>query len=287
VNPLVRTFLKRFVIALAVVAAGSWLLVWGPYSRARQTVLSEIERREANRDTRLETKNLIEGITSPSAVPLRERDAWKSYANTLKQISDKIGESELILPKKLPSVPLTPTPALRALVNDVNEIITDPNFGQRYKRASEAFKKADQLVAYHAATISALTNLMEYDPALDFQSFNLGSEDTRDRLNRAKEGLAKTKKELEESESLYSDSTISLVVESVISLQKERDTFEQSGDKNRWIREFQRTQSAIVANRSTFWAKEKDATVNELKAAEVERAEILKIWIEIRDTFDL
>jgi hypothetical protein len=287
VNPLVRTFLKRFVIALAVVAAGSWLLVWGPYSRARQTVLSEIARREANRDTRVETQNLIEGITSPSAVPLRERDAWKSYANTLKQISDKIGSSELILPKKLPPVPLTPTPALRALVNDVNEIITDPNFGQRYKRASEAFKKADQLVAYHAATIFALTNLMEYDPVLDFQSFNIVSEDTKERLDRAKDGLEKTKKKLGEATPIYTDSALPSVIESVENLQKERDFLEQNGDKNRWIREFQRTQSAIVGNRDTFWVKEKNATLNELKAAEVERAEILKIWIEIRDTFDL
>lgn len=287
VSSLAKTFLIRFTIALGVVAAGSWLLVWGPYSRARETVLSEITRREANRDTRSYAQDRIEGIAPPSNIPLRQRDAWKSYANTINQISDKISATELILPKKLPAVPFTPMPALRALVKDVNSRITDPNFGQRYKRASEAFKRTDQLLSYHAATVSALANLLEYDPAVDFKQFDIGSEDTQKRLDLAKEGLDRTKKELEEAVPLYSNPSLSEVMESVDHLQQELTLLEQKGDKNRWIREVGRAQSAIVANRDSFWTKERASVIGELKAAEAERAEILNRWIEIRDTFDL
>jgi hypothetical protein len=168
-----KQFLPRLVVSLLVIGAATVYFIWQPYARARQVLLSEIERREANRTARLATQRAIKETPSPSSITVQAPGLVKSHAANIQKIADDAQSTQLIAPPRLPPVKRTPIPGLRALVAAVNQIIDDPLFGSRYHRTGEYLEHASSLLTYHAGIMAALANVLEYNPSIDFADFDI------------------------------------------------------------------------------------------------------------------
>lgn len=277
---LLKAFFLRFAIALISVSLVTLYFIWQPYLSARKLADGQRHDVEKTQQALTAARKTLDGLISPSDLPLQDPRTARAYADDASKASEAVSVATLDLPASLRTVPFQR--AGSKLIRQVNQILSDPATGKSYTEAGAALKTADMLLTYHAAMSLAVANVLDYNPTMDFQQFDLNSEDTRGRIAAAQDGLRKTSERVEEARKLYDDPTSEEIVRSIQVVQQELDLLEKSGDLGRFSSEFKKQQEIIRANRAAFWLVESKNIIAQLSEAVANLGKVSERWSSIR-----
>lgn len=276
---LLRLFGKRFIVSLAVATSLALLLVRWSYLRARDTAAQQTEQTAQAEQTIVKAHRALEGLPKIETLKTQEISTFRGYADNLKSASDSVSPLSLR--------PLSPGPLPKygnvaiEYVDRVNRLAGDPQIKNTYEQAEAVMAELDKLLTYHAAMMKAVANVLDYNPSVDFQRFDLADEETKQRLELAKNGLERVMAQVEEAAKLYEDPGIEEIKISIRSLQAERDLLTQTGDLERWKMRFKEEQVKTLNNRVFFWHDKSKTLVSELTSIRKELVDLSQRWAAV------
>lgn len=263
----------RAIICLAVLAVAVALLFWLPSHNAKSLIKIQLKQTDSALSKLGEAQNLLNTLPVLNQVQTQQVGSIKSYADQAQKSAGSFNRLNFKNPGTVSSLFGT-----GQLVKDTNQAVGETNANNGYMVASQDIALADKIFDYHAAVSQALVNALEYNPKDDTKNFNLNSDDTKQRLEAARQGLVKTDDKLLQAKKIYNDPTIDEVTALISRLRYARFQLSQNGDVNAWISRVDDSQSRIVDNRTKFWSAESKKLAKKLQADAVELRKTQTAW---------
>jgi hypothetical protein len=272
--------MKRW-LGLTILRAAAVLLVAGvvilvialrPAQQSKELAKKQLEATSAAIDKLNEAEKVLKNQPLIDKVTPGQQGNFSAYAADISKGSASYHGLTLIVPGRINNVKDS---------SRVNDLISRIDSQETYADVTQDIYKADKLLAYQTAVCQALVQLLEYNAADDVRSFDLKSQDTQTRLNLARDGLAKAAKQLRAAQSLYSDSSLDGVLDSIASLQASRSALAKNGDTKAWVMSVSEQQQNIIKNRADFWRSASTELTSKLAADRRSLQDIQELWKKI------
>lgn len=155
-----------------------------------------------------------------------------------------------------------------------NKIVSDTGFTSAANASTGALERTAGLLGYHQGVMSALRNVMEYDPRQDLSGSD--AEMLLASIRAAGVGIGRTVEKLE-TQTFPGDPGLQPVISNLKQIETVRYAYEMALEDGRlkgseysaFISAIDNAQSAIIRNRHEFWQPAKGAYVSALKNARV------------------
>ncbi len=280
-----KSWLALTVARLLVVAVISilaiWLMIWRPANDAHHTITQQKNLYVQASSSTQEASSLIGGLPDIEGIGLRQPGNFASYSNDCIYRNNKIAKIsvEQRQPHKILALDH------QKIVHDVNSNLGQSNVNA-LASAQAAVNHGKELLTYHCKIMTALVNILEYDPTRDMQGFQSGSEDANKRLQLAQKGLDKAAASLSSQKGNHQDAGFLALQQQISLIQSARNRLAQDGNTEAWIDNFVQSQVVIAGNRQLFWRKNLDNVHMELHQAEERLAKRITTWSNIANKYN-
>jgi hypothetical protein len=272
----------RAIICLLVLAAAVAFLFWLPSHTARSLIKTQLEQADSAISKLNEAQNLLDTLPVLNQVQTQQVGSIKAYAVQAQKSANSFNQLNINNPSTVSSLIGT-----GQLVKDANQAVYKTNVNNSYRAASQDIALADKIFDYHAAVSEALVNVLEYNPKDDIKNFIFNSDDTKQRLEAARQGLVKTDDKLLQAKRIYNEPSIDEVTALISRLRYARYQLSQNGDTAAWISRVDDSQSRIVNNRTNFWSAESKKLAKKLQADATELRKTQAAWKNLAAEYNI
>lgn len=249
-----RHFLIRLLISFLLVGAIFYIFFLQPRQAVDGTISNHVKDVQAFDQSLQLARERLKDLESPASVKVGARGA-RDYANKLNEAKGAFSADQPKIPAPIKNDPKNDK------VKSFNSVILDPNYRKAIVEAGFDLKADQAFLTHQAATMLALANLLEYNPAADLSLTN--PEAITEHLNAAQGGLQTTVDRLAAVPEYQNDTLLTELNDLVNQAQTARDQL--SGQisqpqyvvqKQEFIKKIADVQSGIIKNRAQFWSNE-------------------------------
>lgn len=275
----------RLIIAAMVCVLIIWLGAYIPSGRAKTIINKQYTQSVKAQASLSDAAKSLADLPAIKDVPVQRSGSFINFAGAVSQSSQKLNGVTYSYdqPDKVLALPIGTS---RNSVQDVNSTINGIN-KQNLDNARRHLDEAKRLLKYNAGVSRALVNLLEYDPAADTAGFSLGTDDTSQRLQLAKDGLSKTLKSLRSQKGKYDDPALAAVIAQVQKLQSARDKLAAGGSIADWTGSVESAQINIISNRQAFWQEKSSVIKPLLNDDGAYFGKLARLWLELKLKYDI
>jgi chromosome segregation ATPase len=270
---MIRYVAIRFVASLIVVGALLFLFVWLPDYRALQRIHSHVSGVSATRVALSNEQQQLAALPEPSTIVVQKPQAASAYAAQLDSAASTADQ-------QVPKIPST----YHLLTDDeqvvhFNEVAQTAKYKSALAEATAALTQDRALLNHQKGAITALANLIGYDPTEDLVSQHSSAVVTQ-HLQETVGGLEKTLERLGSVPS-YPDKTLTQISGPIHDLQNSAESLSKeaapSADQlSNFAGQVASVQQQILQNRTSFWQTEEPKAFAATDAAE----ESLRLYLQ-------